>query len=77
MGSRVAETLGVVVAFSAGLFSFLSPCVLPLVPPYLCFLAGTTFEHLIAREPGPLVARRERGRPGHGRVDPPRSRVAS
>lgn len=46
-------------ALVAGLVSFLSPCVLPLVPPYLCFLAGTTFEHLTAREPGRLVARRE------------------
>ena len=33
-------------AVLAGLLSFLSPCVLPLVPPYLCFLAGTTFEEL-------------------------------
>ncbi|WP_230532502.1 cytochrome c biogenesis CcdA family protein [Microvirga roseola] len=31
-----------------GLISFLSPCVLPLVPPYLSFLAGTTFERLNA-----------------------------
>jgi len=46
-------------ALLAGLISFLSPCVLPLVPPYLCFLAGTTFEHLMAREPTKLVARRE------------------
>jgi cytochrome c-type biogenesis protein len=46
-------------ALIAGIVSFLSPCVLPLVPPYLCFLAGTTFEHMVAREPGPLVARRE------------------
>jgi cytochrome c-type biogenesis protein len=46
-------------ALVAGFVSFLSPCVLPLVPPYLCFLAGTTFEHLIAREPGRLVERRE------------------
>jgi cytochrome c-type biogenesis protein len=30
----------------AGLVSFLSPCVLPLVPPYLGFLGGTTFEEL-------------------------------
>jgi cytochrome c-type biogenesis protein len=30
----------------AGLLSFLSPCVLPLVPPYLCFLAGVSMEHL-------------------------------
>ena len=34
------------VAALAGLLSFLSPCVLPLVPPYLCFLAGTTLEEL-------------------------------
>jgi cytochrome c-type biogenesis protein len=31
-----------------GLVSFLSPCVLPLVPPYLSFLAGTTFDQLSA-----------------------------
>jgi len=33
-------------ALAAGLLSFLSPCVLPLVPPYLCFLGGTTFDQL-------------------------------
>jgi cytochrome c-type biogenesis protein len=33
-------------AVPAGLVSFLSPCVLPLVPPYLCFLTGTTLEQL-------------------------------
>ena len=33
-------------ALFSGLISFLSPCVLPLVPPYLCFLGGTTFEQL-------------------------------
>ena len=30
----------------AGLASFLSPCVLPLVPPYLCYLGGVTFDQL-------------------------------
>jgi len=34
----------------AGLLSFLSPCVLPLVPPYLCFLGGMTLEELGARQ---------------------------
>lgn len=34
--------LGVVVAFTAGLLSFLSPCVLPLVPSYVGFLTGIT-----------------------------------
>ena len=33
-------------AFLAGLLSFFSPCILPLVPPYLCFLGGITFEQL-------------------------------
>ena len=36
----------VLVAFTAGLFSFLSPCVLPLVPSYLSFLAGMSLEAL-------------------------------
>ncbi|MDH3741470.1 MAG: cytochrome c biogenesis CcdA family protein [Hyphomicrobiales bacterium] len=35
-------------AFGAGLLSFLSPCVLPLVPPYLCFLAGAELDDLTA-----------------------------
>ncbi len=33
-------------AVTAGLLSFLSPCVLPLVPPYLGFLAGASIEEL-------------------------------
>lgn len=33
-------------AFAAGLISFLSPCVLPLVPPYLVYLTGATIEHV-------------------------------
>jgi cytochrome c-type biogenesis protein len=39
----------------AGLISFLSPCVLPLVPPYLCYLAGTSVSELAkggAAQPG-------------------------
>ena len=36
-------------AFTAGLLSFLSPCVLPLVPPYLCFIAGTSLEELTGK----------------------------
>ena len=35
-------------AAGAGVVSFLSPCVLPLVPAYLCFVAGATFEELTA-----------------------------
>lgn len=39
-------------SFLAGILSFLSPCVLPLVPPYLCFLAGVSLNELA--EAGPL-----------------------
>jgi cytochrome c-type biogenesis protein len=38
--------IGYAAAVSAGVLSFLSPCVLPLVPPYLCFLGGVTFDQL-------------------------------
>ncbi len=33
-------------AFIAGMLSFLSPCILPLVPPYLCFLGGVSLKQL-------------------------------
>src|SRR3546814_15148369 len=33
-------------AFLAGLLSFVSPCVLPIVPPYMAYLAGLTFDEL-------------------------------
>ncbi len=35
-------------AFAAGLLSFLSPCVLPLVPSYISFITGLSFESLTA-----------------------------
>ncbi len=39
-----SATLGLLVAFSAGLLSFLSPCVLPLVPSYVTFITGMSLE---------------------------------
>ena len=44
-------------AAAAGLISFLSPCVLPLAPPYLCYLAGTSLEQLV--EEGEARAKRD------------------
>ena len=43
------QSLGPLVAFGAGLLSFLSPCVLPLVPSYLGFLTGMTIDEMSDR----------------------------
>ena len=40
----------ILAALLAGLVSFLSPCVLPLVPPYLVFLTGASIERLAEGE---------------------------
>lgn len=46
----------------AGLLSFVSPCILPLVPAYLCFLGGTSLDRLAAEGgPDPALARRVLG----------------
>jgi cytochrome c-type biogenesis protein len=42
----VGQPLGVAVAFGAGLFSFLSPCVLPLFPSYISFITGMSVSDL-------------------------------
>jgi cytochrome c-type biogenesis protein len=44
----VIEDLSYPTAVLAGALSFLSPCVLPLVPPYLCYMAGVSVEELRA-----------------------------
>jgi cytochrome c-type biogenesis protein len=40
----MALDIGYVSAVGAGALSFLSPCVLPLVPPYLCYMAGVSVD---------------------------------
>ena len=35
------------IAFGAGLISFLSPCVLPLIPGYITYISGSTLENLL------------------------------
>lgn len=37
-------TVGILIAFSAGLLSFLSPCVLPLIPSYVTFITGLSLD---------------------------------
>ena len=39
-------SVSVVIALTAGLLSFLSPCVLPLVPSYLCFVTGMNLDEI-------------------------------
>jgi cytochrome c-type biogenesis protein len=53
----MATDVTLTAAAAAGLLSFLSPCVLPLVPPYLTFIAGTTIEELA--EEGEATAKRD------------------
>ena len=43
MGGFEVSYIGALVA---GMLSFLSPCVLPLVPPYLCFIGGVSLEQI-------------------------------
>ncbi|MET3792237.1 cytochrome c biogenesis CcdA family protein [Aquamicrobium terrae] len=45
-------------ALLAGLLSFVSPCVLPIVPPYLAWLAGVSFDELKTETPGAAQRRR-------------------
>ena len=42
----MTESIGITIAFGAGVLSFLSPCVLPLVPSYLSFVTGMSLEDL-------------------------------
>ena len=42
MGMMMLTPIGLLAAFGAGVLSFLAPCVVPLVPGYLSFLAGTS-----------------------------------
>jgi len=48
-------SLGLALAFSAGLLSFVSPCVLPLVPSYLTFVTGVGFDDLASSRRAALV----------------------
>ena len=42
--------LELLIAFGAGFISFLSPCVLPLIPGYLSFISGQTLEEILEKK---------------------------
>ncbi|PIE11507.1 MAG: cytochrome C biogenesis protein [Rhodobacterales bacterium] len=46
---------GLFIALSAGLLSFLSPCVLPIVPPYLAYMGGVSVNDLEGKGRGRVV----------------------
>jgi cytochrome c-type biogenesis protein len=52
----MATDVSILAALIAGVISFLSPCVLPLVPPYIVYLTGASVEHVASDEP-PAVSR--------------------
>jgi cytochrome c-type biogenesis protein len=51
------QNVTILTALLGGMLSFLSPCVLPLVPPYLVYLTGTSLERLADAEPEPRIRR--------------------
>ena len=53
----MAVDVGYLSAVGAGALSFLSPCVLPLVPPYLCYMAGVTVEDFRGGRAAPIPGR--------------------
>jgi cytochrome c-type biogenesis protein len=55
----MAGDLNIFLALAAGVLSFLSPCVLPLIPSYISFIGGVSLQDLQGEEPrrGPVVVR--------------------
>jgi cytochrome c-type biogenesis protein len=62
-GAVHADPLGLLVAFGGGMLSFLSPCVLPLVPGYLSMVSGLSAAELNALRPVVPVPVPARGTP--------------
>jgi cytochrome c-type biogenesis protein len=52
------QEVSVLIAFSAGVLSFVSPCVLPLVPSYVTYITGATFKDLTDQEVRKKLRRR-------------------
>jgi cytochrome c-type biogenesis protein len=55
IGTISADPLGLLVAFGAGMLSFLSPCVLPLVPAYVSMVSGLSAAEIEAGERRNLI----------------------
>lgn len=51
------QNISFFIALGAGFLSFLSPCVLPLLPSYLSFISGISLDELLAGKKNPRVRR--------------------
>lgn len=52
------ENVSLFVALTAGIISFLSPCILPLIPSYIAFITGVSLEELSSEESAERVRKR-------------------
>ncbi|MDA8339911.1 MAG: cytochrome c biogenesis protein CcdA, partial [Nitrospiraceae bacterium] len=44
------ENVSLIMAFGGGLLSFFSPCVLPVIPSYVSYITGISFEDLTGEQ---------------------------
>jgi len=51
----ISQEVTYIGAFAAGLLSFLSPCVLPLIPSYITYITGISFADLQAEHPSHII----------------------
>jgi len=55
---QFAQEVSLLMAISAGLLSFISPCVLPLLPVYISYITGLSIEDLTAKERTSALSRK-------------------
>ncbi|MFQ6049602.1 MAG: cytochrome c biogenesis CcdA family protein [Candidatus Paceibacterales bacterium] len=46
----MTQEVSIIAAFSAGFLSFLAPCILPLIPPYLAWLSGISLKDNLSKK---------------------------
>jgi cytochrome c-type biogenesis protein len=51
----ISQEVTYIGAFVAGLLSFLSPCVLPLIPSYIMYITGISYADLLAEHPSHII----------------------
>jgi cytochrome c-type biogenesis protein len=55
MNSFLNPEVSLIAAFGAGILSFISPCVLPIIPGYLSFISGLSFQELTSQSRGRVI----------------------